>query len=226
VVQCLADPAGPRFAIVRFGNVLGSNGSVIPRWLDQIAAGGPVTVTHPEVQRYFMLIPEAVELILQAAAVAKGGEIFALEMGEQVNLLKMARDLIRMSGFIPDEEIAIKIVGLRPGEKLKEELVGADEQIGPSPVEQILQLQATPPADPEDLLRRVAALGAQAQRGQTSIVIELLRGIVPTFEPGPQRHGYVSKTARVNPTAHTRSRYSGSPSQQPKALHLARGDDG
>jgi FlaA1/EpsC-like NDP-sugar epimerase len=227
VVQCLARPAGPRFAIVRFGNVLGSNGSVIPHWLDQIAAGGPVTVTHPEVQRYFMLIPEAVELILQAAAVAKGGEIFALEMGEQVNLLKMARDLIRLSGFIPDEEIAIKIVGLRPGEKLKEELVGADEQMGPSPVEQILQVQAAPPAHPEDLLRRIAALGMQAQRGQTSTVIELLRGIVPTFEPGPQlnrqRDGCVlSGTAHGNPAAHTRKVYSGNALRRSKALHLAR----
>jgi FlaA1/EpsC-like NDP-sugar epimerase len=227
VVQCLARPAGPRFAIVRFGNVLGSNGSVIPHWLDQIAAGGPVTVTHPEVQRYFMLIPEAVELILQAAAVAKGGEIFALEMGEQVNLLKMARDLIRLSGFIPDEEIAIKIVGLRPGEKLKEELVGADEQMGPSPVEQILQVQAAPPAHPEDLLRRIAALGMQAQRGQTSTVIELLRGIVPTFEPGPQLNGQrdgcvLSRTAHGNPAAHTRKVYSGSALRRSKALHLAR----
>jgi FlaA1/EpsC-like NDP-sugar epimerase len=227
VVQCLARPAGPRFAIVRFGNVLGSNGSVIPHWLDQIAAGGPVTVTHPEVQRYFMLIPEAVELILQAAAVAKGGEIFALEMGEQVNLLKMARDLIRLSGFIPDEEIAIKIVGLRPGEKLKEELVGADEQMGPSPVEQILQVQAAPPAHPEDLLRRIAALGMQAQRGQTSTVIELLRGVVPTFEPGPQLNGQrdgcvLSRTAHGNPAAHTRKVYSGSAIRRSKALHLAR----
>ncbi len=230
VVQCLADPSGPRCAIVRFGNVLGSNGSVIPHWLDQIAAGGPVSVTHPEVQRYFMLIPEAVALILQAAAVAQGGEIFALEMGEQVNLLKMARDLIRLSGFIPDEEIAIKIVGLRPGEKLKEELVGADEQIGPSPVEQILQVQAAPPADPEDLLRRIAALGTQAQRGQTSMVIELLRDIVPTFEPGlqlsGQRDGCVpARIAHVNGAAASRKGYSGRPLRHSKALHLARDND-
>jgi FlaA1/EpsC-like NDP-sugar epimerase len=184
VVQSLAYPSGPRYAIVRFGNVLGSNGSVIPRWLDQIAAGGPVTVTHPDVQRYFMLIPEAVELILQAAAVTRGSEIFALEMGEQINLLKMARELIRLSGFIPDEEIAINIVGLRPGEKLSEELVGIDEKVDSSPVEKIVRLKSATPCDPEALLREIAALGSFASRDQTPRVIEVLRHIVPTFEPG------------------------------------------
>ena len=184
VVQSLAYPSGPRYAIVRFGNVLGSNGSVIPRWLDQIAAGGPVTVTHPDMQRYFMLIPEAVELILQAAAVTGGSEIFALEMGEQINLLKMARELIRLSGFIPDEEIAINIVGLRPGEKLSEELVGIDEKVDSSPVEKIVRLKSATLRDPDALLRDIAVLGSFASRDQTAQVIEMLRHLVPTFEPG------------------------------------------
>jgi FlaA1/EpsC-like NDP-sugar epimerase len=212
VVQSLAD-TGPRYGIVRFGNVLGSNGSVIPRWLEQIAAGGPVTVTHPDVQRYFMLIPEAVELILQAAALTRGNEIFALEMGEQINLLKMARDLIRLSGFIPDDEIAIKIVGLRPGEKLSEELVGGDEHLESSPVEKILRLTAAAPPDPEGLLRTVGTLGTVAARGQTAHVIDTLRQIVPTFEPGPLLasmacHGAKARLAPSRKTPARRDRRS------------------
>ena len=186
VVHSLASEQGPRLGIVRFGNVLGSNGSVIPRWLDQIAAGGPVTVTHPDVQRYFMLIPEAVELILQAASFMRGGEIFALEMGPQINLLNMARDLIRLSGFIPDEEIGIEIIGLRPGEKLSEELVGPDEHMETSPVPQILQLRPAAPPDFGTLMLAISTLGTLAQRGHTTAVIDLLRAIVPTFVPDPQ----------------------------------------
>jgi FlaA1/EpsC-like NDP-sugar epimerase len=206
VVQSLASESETRYAIVRFGNVLGSNGSVIPRWLDQIAAGGPVTVTHPDVQRYFMLIPEAVELILQAAAVTRNNEIFALEMGEQISLLKMARELIRLSGFIPEEEIAIKIVGLRPGEKLSEELVGIDEQVDSSPVDRIVRLKAATPRAPEALLRDIGTLGSLASRGQTAQLIDVLRHIVPTFEPGSllasaafgQSRGTSRRTARLH----------------------------
>jgi FlaA1/EpsC-like NDP-sugar epimerase len=196
VIQSFASGPGPRFAIVRFGNVLGSNGSVIPRWLEQIAAGGPVTVTHPEARRFFMLIPEAVALILQAAAITRGGEIFALEMGEQINLLNMARDLIRMSGFIPDEEIAIQTIGLRPGEKLTEELVGPGEQIQPSPLQKIVQLKPSDVPDPHGLMARVALLGTLAQRGHTMPVIELLRVIVPTFEPDSQLMARLAGGAR------------------------------
>jgi len=185
VVQSIASRSGPRWGTVRFGNVLGSTGSVIPRWQEQIAAGGPVTVTHPEVRRYFMLIPEAVQLILQAAALMRGGEIFALEMGEQINLLKMARDLIRLSGFIPEEEIAIAIVGLRAGEKLGEELVGPDEVMECSPIDKVLQLRAVTPLDPDRLMSQVTELGTRAMRGDGSAVIDLLCTIVPTFQPGP-----------------------------------------
>ncbi len=130
------DAVGTRFVMVRFGNVLGSSGSVIPKFREQIAKGGPVTITHPEITRYFMSIPEAAQLVMQAGLMGKGGEIFVLDMGEPVKIAALAADMIRLSGLQQDE-IKIEYVGLRPGEKLYEELLADDEHTMPTPHEKL-----------------------------------------------------------------------------------------
>jgi len=186
LVQGLSQ-GGSVCAAVRFGNVLASNGSVVPQFLEQICSGGPVTVTHPEVRRYFMLITEAVHLVLQAAALAKGGDIFVLEMGEQIRVLDLARNLIRLSGFVPDEDIAITLTGLRPGDKLSEELVGEGEVAEPTPASRVLRVQLSTPPEWPLFLRQVAELEKLADAGNAASMIEGLRQLVPTYRPSGAR---------------------------------------
>ncbi len=161
--------------------MLGSNGSVVPLFREQIARGGPVTVTHPEVTRYFMTIPEAVQLILQAAAIGDGGEIFVLEMGEPVRIVDLARQMIRLSGFEPDDDIEIVFTGLRPGEKLHEELMAEDEEVAPTPHERIRVLHKSgSPSRPEAWL---ATIESAIRAGESRAALELLQELVPGYRP-------------------------------------------
>ncbi len=181
IVREMSERSPTCFSIVRFGNVLGSNGSVVPRFLEQIGAGGPVTVTHPEMRRFFMTIPEAVNLVLHSATLEERGAIYTLDMGEQIRILDMARHLIQLSGFVPGDEIAIEFTGLRPGEKLYEELLDEGETAVPSGIKQILHVNAAPLPDREILVRQLAALEMLTQRGQTAELVDALAKLVPTF---------------------------------------------
>lgn len=171
-----------QFIIVRFGNVVGSVGSVLPLFKKQIAKGGPVTVTHPDVTRYFMTIPEASQLILEAAAMGKGGEILLLDMGVPIKIDDMARDLIRLSGFEPDEDIMLDYIGLRPGEKLYEELITEGEGIVPTTHEKIMVLKGTE-SDQILLNGKINELIKLAEDQDKKRIKAKLREIVPEYEP-------------------------------------------
>ena len=177
------NPANNRtqFVAVRFGNVLGSNGSVIPLFKKQIEAGGPVTVTHPDIVRYFMTIPEAVSLVLQAGTYAAGGEIFVLDMGEPVKIDTLARNLIRLSGFEPDEDIKISYSGLRPGEKLYEEKLMAEEGLKKTDND-LIHIGQPIPFDTEKFLGQLENLASESYENSDHIV-ELVETIVSTFHP-------------------------------------------
>ncbi len=175
------DRRGTQFVAVRFGNVLGSNGSVIPLFKKQIEQGGPVTVTHPDIVRYFMTIPEAVSLVLQAGTNAWGGEIFVLDMGEPVRIDTLARNLIRLSGFEPDTDIPVVYTGLRPGEKLYEEKLMAEEGLMKTENE-LIHIGKPIPFDAAEFLGQLEEL-AEASYGNSEHIVELVERIVPTFHP-------------------------------------------
>jgi len=157
LVLAMAPESRTLYCAVRFGNVIGSRGSAIPTFWSQIARGGPVTVTHPEMMRYFLTIPEAVSLVLQAAAFAQTGQIYMLDMGDEIRILDLAEKMIRMRGLVPREDIEIVFTGLRPGEKLREELSGRDEQVRPTRHAKVLLTESEPLSMPARLLAAVAS---------------------------------------------------------------------
>ena len=181
IIQTMAKYSKTTFVAVRFGNVLGSHGSVIPLFEKQIKAGGPVTVTHPDIIRFFMTIPEAVGLVLQAGAYAKGGEIFVLDMGEPMKILDLAKNMIRMSGYIPDEDIKIEFTGLRPGEKLYEETL-MDEEGLQDTANHMIHIGKPIELNEEVFFEQLREL-REATRKDLPSIKEAVAKIVPTYTP-------------------------------------------
>lgn len=176
------------FVSVRFGNVLGSNGSVVPIFTDQIRRGGPVTITHPEMTRYFMSVPEAVQLVLQAGSLGENGAIYILDMGDPVKIIDLANDLIRLSGFEPGEDISVKFTGKRPGEKLFEELCYSEENVEPSGHEKISVVR--PHALPDRFDENLEALIAAACVSDPKLIHTHLKVLIPSFKHFEQEFGY------------------------------------
>ena len=181
VVQMMNRQTKTEFAAVRFGNVLGSNGSVIPLFKRQIAEGGPVTVTHKDITRFFMTIPEAVSLVLQAGCYARGGEIFILDMGQPVRIDDMARNLIRLSGYEPDVDIKIVYTGLRPGEKLYEELLMAEEGLQET-ANKLIHIGK--PIEMDDAIFQQQLLRLEvACENEAADIKQIVAEVVPTYHP-------------------------------------------
>lgn len=183
LLQSLSHRGRTKFTVVRFGNVLGSNGSVVPLFAEQIRKGGPVTVTHPEIKRFFMTIPEAVQLVLQASLLGQGGEVFVLDMGEQVKVVDLARNMIVLSGLVPDQDIQIVYSGLRPGEKLYEELFEETEQVESTAHAKIRRAINVSAVQSDRLDRAIAHLEAAVSHGDDDELIRRLNEAVPTYVP-------------------------------------------
>ncbi len=182
--QNLNQTTATEFITVRFGNVLDSAGSVVPLFREQISAGGPVTVTHPDITRYFMTIPEACQLIMQAETAGQGGEVFVLDMGEPIKITYLAEQMIRLSGKTPGQDIAIEFVGLRPGEKLYEELFHDQEQLIPTAFEK-LRLAKARIYDSREWAERIELLQQACQQADQSVILGLLKQLVPEFQQQP-----------------------------------------
>lgn len=185
LIQAFNEHSHTDYVAVRFGNVLGSNGSVIPLFINQIKDGGPVTITHEEITRYFMTIPEAVQLVMRAASIASGGEIFVLDMGEPVKIKDLAYNLIRLSGLVPNEDIKIKYTGLRPGEKLYEELlISKNSRQVKTNIEKIF-IERPTEFNVDELFENIIKLEEAAHNVDTEMVISLIENIVPTYKRTP-----------------------------------------
>ena len=184
VISALQKQSSTRFMAVRFGNVLGSNGSVVPIFKEQIAAGGPVTITHPEMCRYFMTIPEATQLVLQAFSIGKGGEVFVLDMGEPVRIVDLARNLVLLSGLRPDRDIKFEFTGLRPGEKLFEELNLQNERFMPTGHAKILSYLSPFSADVNVMHLALEELRQISERKDVARLVLYLKELIPDYNPG------------------------------------------
>jgi FlaA1/EpsC-like NDP-sugar epimerase len=185
-IRAMQETQGTKFLAVRFGNVLGSSGSVVPIFQSQIAAGGPVTVTHPEMRRYFMTASDACQLVLQALALGKGGEIFVLDMGQPVKIVELARNLILSSGLQPDRDIKIEFIGARPGEKLFEELSLDSEHLVPTAHSRIGSLASVEEVDARRVNASLQELRESVSARDHLRMILLLKEMVPDYLPGPQ----------------------------------------
>ncbi len=183
VLQSMNSQGGTRFISVRFGNVLGSRGSVIPIFQEQIKRGGPVTVTHEGMRRYFMVTSEAVLLVLQAGALGQGGEVFVLDMGDPVRIVDLAREMIRLSGYEPDKDIPIVLTGPRPGEKFFEELLTAEEGTVATKHDKIFMARMSAPITLQALIPHLQRLRELAHQGTRDEIIQALQAIVPTYKP-------------------------------------------
>lgn len=186
IVQAIDKESETKFVAVRFGNVLGSNGSVIPLFKRQIAKGGPVTVTHKEITRFFMTIPEASQLVLQAASHANGGEIFVLDMGSPVKIYDLAENLIRLSGYIPNVDIPIHVTGLRPGEKLYEELLMSEEGLTDTPYKSIF-IGKNSSITMKEVSEKLEILKNSLETDDAELIKEAIKKVVPTYRPNNQQ---------------------------------------
>jgi FlaA1/EpsC-like NDP-sugar epimerase len=180
IVIDAAQRSGRAFTVVRFGNVLGSRGSIVPRFKSQIARGGPVLITHPDMERFFMTIPEAVHLVLQASAMGQGGEAFILNMGDQIRIIELAEDLIRLSGLEPGRDIEIAFTGIRPGEKLSEDLWEQGTYFQPTDHSEIFRSKEDEEVDSQGLSEAIEQLEHLARQGEVETIIRVLDEVIPS----------------------------------------------